>query len=89
LPLLFMSIGVSGAWIGSFTTLAPYQPIFLAISGASVAAGFWLVHRSQTACSGPECGTPISQRLTKAALWAGLVVLIVAGSAEWWGRLLA
>lgn len=90
LPLLFVSVGISGAWIGSLTALAPYQPIFLAVAGASIAAGFWLVYRrSHAACAGPDCGTPLSQRVTKAALWAGLVVLIVAGSAEWWARLLA
>lgn len=90
LPLLFVSVGISGAWIGSLTALAPYQPIFLAVAGASIAGGFWLVYRpSQVTCSGPECGTSKSRRITKAALWAGLVVLIVAGSAEWWARLLA
>ena len=26
LPLALFSIGVSGAWIGNFTRLAPYQP---------------------------------------------------------------
>lgn len=90
LPLLFVSVGISGAWIGSLTALAPYQPIFLAIAGASIAAGFWSVYRRpRTACAGPDCGTPVSQRVTKAALWTGLVVLIVAGSAEWWARFLA
>lgn len=32
LPLLFVSVGISGAWIGSLTALAPYQPIFLAVA---------------------------------------------------------
>jgi mercuric ion transport protein len=89
LPLLFVTVGISGAWIGALTSLAPYQPIFLTVAAAAIAAGFWSVYRRRAACAGPDCGTPLSQRLTKAALWAGLVVLIVAGSAEWWARLLA
>jgi mercuric ion transport protein len=90
LPLLFVSVGISGAWIGSLTALAPYQPLFLGLAGASIAAGFWSVYRSsRVACAGPDCGTLASRRVTKAALWAGFVVLIVAGSAEWWARLLA
>ena len=32
LLLLFDSVGISGAWIGTLTKLAPYQPIFLALS---------------------------------------------------------
>ena len=90
LPLLFVSVGISGAWIGSLTALAPYQPIFLAVAAASIAVGYLLAYRrNQAACAGPDCGTPVSRRVTKAVLWAGLVVLIIAGSAEWWARLLA
>lgn len=90
LPLLFVSIGISGAWIGSMTALAPFQPIFLGLAAASIAGGFWSVsRRSQVACSGPECGTSASRQITKVALWAGLVILLVAGSVEWWARLLA
>jgi mercuric ion transport protein len=89
LPLLFVSVGISGAWIGSLTVLAPYQPIFLATAAVCIAAGFWSVYRrSQAACAGRDCGTPESRRATKAALWVGVVVLLVAGSAEWWARLL-
>src|SRR5215472_16544699 len=32
LPLLLFSLGVSGAWIGNLTRLAPYQPYFIAIA---------------------------------------------------------
>jgi mercuric ion transport protein len=34
LPLLFVSLGVSGAWIGNLTALAPYQPYILALTVA-------------------------------------------------------
>jgi mercuric ion transport protein len=30
LPLVLFSLGVSGAWIGNLTRLAPYQPVFIA-----------------------------------------------------------
>jgi mercuric ion transport protein len=30
LPVVLFSLGVSGAWIGNFTQLAPYQPYFIA-----------------------------------------------------------
>jgi mercuric ion transport protein len=90
LPLLFVSIGISGAWIGTLTSLAPYQPIFMMAAAASIAAGFWSVYRrSRAVCTGPDCGTVVSRRITKATLWAGLAIVIVAGSAQWWARLLA
>jgi mercuric ion transport protein len=89
-PLVFVSIGISGAWIGALTRLAPYQPIFLAISALCIVAGFRSVYgRSQEACSEPFCGTPASRAATKAALWAGALIVVAAASAEWWGYLLA
>ena len=33
LPLALFAFGVSGAWIGNLTALAPYQPIFRCCSG--------------------------------------------------------
>ena len=89
LPLLFVSVGISGAWIGSLTVLAPYQPIFLGIAAASIAAAFRSMYRrNDAACAGPDCGTPASRRVTKVALWSVVVVLLVAGSVEWWVGLL-
>ena len=90
LPLLFVSVGISGAWIGTLTKLAPYQPIFLALAAGCIAAGFWSIYgRKQDVCQGPKCGTPISKRATKVALWAGTVILVAAGTAEWWAKLLS
>src|SRR6266849_261784 len=49
LPLVLFSLGVSGAWIGNFTQLAPYQPYIIAATLASLGYGYWLVYRSSTA----------------------------------------
>jgi mercuric ion transport protein len=45
LPLVLFGLGVSGAWIGNFTQLAPYQPAFIAATVSFLACGYWLVHR--------------------------------------------
>lgn len=90
LPLMFASVGIGGAWIGTLTGLAPYQPIFLAFAAGCIAAGFWSTYgRKQAACGGLACGTSASRRATKAALWVGGAILVVAASAEWWGKFLS
>src|SRR5260370_6781919 len=43
LPLVLFSLGVSGAWIGNFTQLAPYQPYFIAATIGFLGYGYWLV----------------------------------------------
>lgn len=80
LPLVLFGLGVSGAWIGNFTRLAPYQPYFIAATLVCLGGGYWLLYRSSNgACDGGEaCARPLPRRLVKAALVAATVLLIAA-----------
>jgi mercuric ion transport protein len=80
LPLALFSLGISGAWIGKLTQLAPYQPYFIAATLAFLGAGYWLVYRSsQLACVGGEaCARPQSNRLVTTALIAATILVIAA-----------
>lgn len=78
-PLVLFTLGVSGAWIGNLTALAPYQPIFLAVAIAFLATGFWRIYRRpQAACAEGQCGTPSSNRLAKTALWLATALVELA-----------
>jgi mercuric ion transport protein len=88
-PLVLALAGVSGAWIGRLTTLAPYQPAFLAIGAIFVGSGFWRAYGRREACDGPECGTPASRRWTRMALWLGAALLLSAATIELWAPLVA
>ena len=79
LPLVLFTLGVRGAWIGNLTALGAYQPIFLGVAVAFLAAGFWRVYRRpRAACAEGECGTPSSNRLAKTALWLATVLIGLA-----------
>jgi mercuric ion transport protein len=80
LPLALFSLGVSGAWIGNLTRLAPYQPYFIAATVACLGAGYWLVHRSRKiACAdGKACARPLLNRTVKTGLV--LATLLVVGA---------
>ena len=81
-PLALFSLGVSGAWIGNLTSLAPYQPIFVVATLGFLGTGFVMVYRKpKAACSiDGTCARPISTRTTKIALW-GATILIAAAIA--------
>jgi mercuric ion transport protein len=52
LPLLFVSLGIGGAWIGRFSRLAPYQPVFLALAAICIGVGFWSLYgRERSVCA--------------------------------------
>src|SRR5713226_7443219 len=80
LPLVLFGLGVSGAWIGNFTRLAPYQPWFIAATLVCLGAGYWLLHRSsKVACTdGEPCARPLPKRLVKVALVAATALVVVA-----------
>jgi mercuric ion transport protein len=80
LPLVLFGLGVSGAWIGNLTRLAPYQPFFIGATLSFLGAGYWLVFRdSQRQCvNGAVCARPLSNRLVKTALVAATVLVLAA-----------
>ena len=80
LPLVLFSLGVSGAWIGNFTRLAPYQPCFIAATIAFLGCGYWLVYRpSKLACvDGDPCAHPLPNRLVKAGLIVATILVVAA-----------
>jgi mercuric ion transport protein len=80
LPLALFGLGVSGAWIGNFTQLAPYQPYFLAVTLGFLGAGYWLVYRSsKLACAdGETCARPLPNLLVKAGLVLATILVVAA-----------
>jgi mercuric ion transport protein len=80
LPVVLFSLGISGAWIGNFTQLAPYQSYFIAATLAFIGIGYWLVYRSsKAACAdGEACARPLPNRFVKIALIAATVIVFAA-----------
>jgi mercuric ion transport protein len=80
LPLVLFGLGVSGAWIGNLTRLAPYQPCFIAATLGFLGTGYWLMHReSKRVCAeGEACARPLPNRLVKTALVVAIVLVIAA-----------
>ena len=79
LPLVFVTVGISGAWIGNLTALAPYKPYFAASTLALLGYGYYLVYvRPKQACAGGSCARPLPGRLVKFTLWIATVLVVVA-----------
>lgn len=88
-PLMLVTLGVSGAWIGSLTALEPYKPYFVVMTLAFLAAGFWHIYgRRQPECAdGSYCARPMSSRITKIALWTATILVALAMTLAWWAPL--
>lgn len=89
LPLLLVTLGISGTWIGSLTALEPYKPYFLVVTAILLGAGFWHVYiRPKKACAdGSYCARLTSGRITQAALWLATVLALLAATVNFWAPL--
>jgi mercuric ion transport protein len=85
-PLVLITLGASGPWIGKLTALKAWQPLFVGLAVVFLGYGFWRVYR-QPACAGATCATPRSDRIVKATLWAATVLVILAVTTDWWAPL--
>jgi len=88
-PLVLITLGASGAWIGNLTALKAYQPIFVTVTLAFLGFGFWRVYgkKSQTCEDGSNCATPTSDRIVKSALWIATGLVSLALTTELWAPL--
>jgi mercuric ion transport protein len=88
-PLVLVSFGLGGAWLGSLTALEPYKPYFMVGTVILLGAGYWQVYvKPKRACApGSSCARPASERLTKAALWLATLVVLLAATISYWAPL--
>lgn len=88
-PLVLLTLGVSGAWIGNLTALEPFKPIFVVITTVFLGLGFWQVYfRPKQVCEdGTYCATPTSDRVVKIALWSATVLVLLALTIDLWAPL--
>jgi mercuric ion transport protein len=78
-PLVLFTLGISGAWIGNLTALAPYQPIFFAATAGFLGVGYWLVYRQpKTVCADETCARSLPSRFVKSTLWAATALVLAA-----------
>ncbi len=79
-PLALFTLGISGAWIGNLTALAPYQPIFVAFAVAALLYGFSKVYKPpvEQCDDGTYCAASSSKRILKIALWTTTLLVIAA-----------
>ena len=88
-PLVLVTLGASGAWIGNLTVLEPYKSLFATVTFVFLGFGYWQVYRKrEVACEeGSYCATPASDRIAKGALWSATILVLLALTIDFWAPL--
>lgn len=86
MPLLLLTLGVSGAWIGNLTLLEPYKPFFIIVTLIFLGLGFWQVYfKAGRVCAEDSyCAIPGAEMMTKIALWLATGLILLAVTVNYW-----
>ncbi len=90
-PLVLLSLGISGAWIGSLTALEPYRPLFILIALGFLGWAGWRLYfatAAKTACtqeSGSACAPPQALRNQRRIFWLVAVAAVLLMAFPWYG----
>jgi mercuric ion transport protein len=88
-PLVFVTLGISGAWIGNLTALEPYKPYLIAATVILLGAGFWQVYvKPKPVCEKDSyCANPVSGRIIQGVLWLATLLVLLAATIAYWAPL--
>ena len=78
-PLVLITLGFSGAWIGNLTVLEPYRPIFIGVALVALFIAGRRVFRQVQACKpGEVCAIQQVQATYKLFFWVVAVLVLIA-----------
>jgi mercuric ion transport protein len=75
-PLVLVSLGISGAWLASLTALEPYRPLFVTAALASLGIAAWRLYGPASRCEeGRSCADPHVLRRRRRLLWLAVAII--------------
>jgi len=80
-PLVLVTLGFSGAWIGNLTALEPYRPWLIGAAVVAMVFAWRQIYRPAGACDpGDICAVPRVRTAYKVIFWiVALLILIAMG----------
>lgn len=78
-PLVLITLGFSGAWIGNLTVLEPYRPLFIGAALVALYFAWQRIYRQEQACKpGDLCAIPQVRGTYKLIFWIVAALVLVA-----------
>ena len=76
-PLVLVSLGISGAWLANLTALEPYRPWFAISAVAALAFAGWRLYGPGSRCEDDRvCADPCVLRRRRRVLWMAVAVIV-------------
>jgi mercuric ion transport protein len=83
-PLLLLSLGIGGAWIGNLTTLEPYRPVFIGLVLVFLGLAFRKLYLAPKSCdSDANCVADRTKDAQRVIFWIAAPLLLGLVAAPW------
>ena len=78
-PLVFVSLGLGGAWVSTLTVLEPYRWIFAGVAALALFFAWRKIYQPVEQCEpGQVCAVPETRRIYKITFWVVATLVVVA-----------
>ena len=78
-PLVLITLGISGAWVGSLAALEPYRPCFIGAALVAMVFAWRRIYRPVGACQpGDVCAVPQVRTAYKVVSWIVALLILTA-----------
>jgi|TARA_R110000824_G_scaffold283266_1_gene471661 mercuric ion transport protein len=78
-PLILITLGISGAWIGNLAALEPYRPWFIGAALVAMVFAWRRIYRPAGACQpGDVCAVPQVRTAYKVVFWIVALLILTA-----------
>ncbi|MDT8385729.1 MAG: mercuric transporter MerT family protein [Gammaproteobacteria bacterium] len=85
-PLVLLTLGIGGAWIGNLSALEPFRPIFIGVMLLFLGLAFRKLYLVPEACAvGKPCANPVTRRNQRVIYWVVTVLLALLVTFPWYG----
>ncbi|MDD9708424.1 MAG: mercury transporter [Rhodobacterales bacterium] len=80
LPLVLVSLGVTGVFIGQLTALYAYKWVTFSFAAGALGYGFWKTYCPVPAgdCGTGTCSRPVDRGVMRGLLWSALAMVLLA-----------
>jgi mercuric ion transport protein len=83
-PLLFVSLGLGGAWLANLTVLEPVRPLFIFLTLAFIGFAFYKLYLNPEECKpGKACANEETQGKQRIIYWLVTIPLLGLLAFSW------
>lgn len=77
-PLALVSLGITGAWMSTFTALAPYEEWLIGASVASLGYAWYRIYRAPSSDAAGACVAPEGLDIGRVMFWMASALVLAA-----------